>query len=144
VEEQRALNMQMRRNYLKEITHIRDAFSAPAIKLLKRMKESTEMVKARDALKVHFFTPTEGLEQEICDLFNEHCNDLKTQYEDKMNLLSDLNFDLARRVHLYESRKQVDDMNSEELVQMAFVRGTALPIDIWHEVKRNLSRAILK
>jgi hypothetical protein len=33
-----------------------------------------------------------------------------------MNILSDNNFDLFRKVTLYESRKQVDDMNSEELV----------------------------
>ena len=132
--------MKMRKNYLKEITHIRESFSAPGIKVVKRLKESLEMVNARDALKVHFFTPTEGLEEEVCSLFNEHIEDLKNQYENKMNILSDNNFDLFRKVTLYESRKQVDDMNSEELVQMSFVRGTAPPIDIWHEVKRNLNR----
>jgi hypothetical protein len=116
VEEQKALTMNMRKNYLKEITHIRVMFSDPARKAMKRMKESREMVNARDYLKVHFFSPTEGLDDEICDLFNEHVEDLKTQYEQRMHLLSDLNFDLARKVTLYESRKQVDDMSSDELV----------------------------
>ena len=55
-----------------------------------------------------------------------------------MHILSDLNFDMARRLNFFESKKQMEDMKPQDLIQKAFVLGSD-PLMIWYEVKRNLS-----
>jgi hypothetical protein len=45
---------------------------------------------------------------------------------------------MARRLNFFESKKQIDEMKPQDLIQKAFVLSSD-PLNIWYEVKRNLS-----
>ena len=102
------------------------------------------MTNARDYLNVKYFESTDGLPVEIAKLFNDHFADVKMQYEKKMHVLNDLNYELRRTVKFYESKRKTEEMASEELIHMAFLRKDKNEMKIWYEIKKNLSRISLE
>jgi hypothetical protein len=38
-----------------------------------------------------FFSPTEGMDEETCNIFNEHFNKMRSQFESKLSTLNAIN-----------------------------------------------------
>lgn len=66
----------MRAHYLKELQHYR-SIDQVVFQNKTLMAKSLKPVDTRDYLKVEFFMPTEGLDEETCKLFNEYLTKLK-------------------------------------------------------------------
>jgi hypothetical protein len=103
-----------------------------------------DLTDAREYLKVKYFTPTEGLSPEIAHSFNSNIDEMKAQFERKMHAVNDLNYELRRTVTFYEMKRKTEEMASEELVHMAFLRKDKDELKIWYEIKKNMSRSSLE
>ena len=69
-----------------------------------------------------FFAPTEGMDQETCDIFNEHFQKMRSQFESRLQTLNAINQELAWKVALIDESKKVSDMNVEELTVLLFAK----------------------
>ena len=92
---------------MKELLNVKEAaFMDSSIRkaALKGIRRDTdpEMTNCRDYLKVKYFQPTDGLAPEVCIMFNDHFADLKAQYEVKMHIINDHNYELSRTVKFYQ------------------------------------------
>jgi hypothetical protein len=48
----------------------------------------------KDYLHVYFFSPTEGMDEETCKIFNDYLGKLKNEFETKLRTLNTLNMEL--------------------------------------------------
>lgn len=73
-------------------------------------------------LEASFFSPTEGMDQETCNIFNEHFEKMRGQFESRLQTLNAINQELAWKVALIDESKKVSDMTTEELVELTFAK----------------------
>jgi hypothetical protein len=57
--------------------------------------------------------------------------------------MASTNETMTKKLALYESQKQLSDLNASELVTMAFTKNEGYQV-IWRAMKRNLSEEQLK
>lgn len=76
----------------------------------------------KDFLEVYYFTPTEGLDQETCKIFNDYFQKLKHDFETRLHVLNSLNQELSWKVALIDESKKVSEMNSQELIELTFAK----------------------
>lgn len=139
--------LDMRRNYLKELQILREALVVPKSRKEANLKaisiKKIANIEVQNQLEVYLFTPTEGLDPEICTTFNEYTARLRDTFGERLQKLADLNMDANKKLALYSSQKQLSDLNSIELVGIAFLKGED-PIILWREFRRNLEENELK
>ena len=73
-------------------------------------------------IEFSFFSPTEGMDEETCNIFNEHFQKMRTQFESKLASLNAINQELAWKVALIDESKKVSDMTAEELIELTFAK----------------------
>ena len=73
-------------------------------------------------LEVYFFTPTEGLDEETCSIFNKYFMKLKNDFEFKLNTLNNINQEMSWKVALIDESKKISEMNSMELIELTFTK----------------------
>lgn len=76
------------------------------------------------------FEPTDGLDPEICQTFNDYTRRLRETFETRMNILSGINEDITQKLALLQVQKQVHEMTASELVNLAFLRNEGF-LAIW-------------
>ena len=62
------------------------------------------------------------MDQETCDIFNEHFQKMRSQFESRLQTLNAINQELAWKVALIDESKKVSDMNVEELTVLLFAK----------------------
>ncbi|CDW89079.1 UNKNOWN [Stylonychia lemnae] len=152
-EESKNIIGQMRKNYLKEISHLRAVEDVMFTnKKLQEQQKTPQGSKAhtsitqghifkeprdthKDLLEVYFFTPTEGLDNDTCQIFNKYFMKLKNDFETRLNILNNVNQDLSWKVALIDESKKISEMNSMELIEMVFTKEKDQEV-IWQQIKR--------
>lgn len=74
------------------------------------------------------------MDQETCDIFNEHFGKLRTQFESRLQTLNAINQELAWKVALIDESKKVSDMTLEELVELTFAKQPDHEL-LWQHLK---------
>lgn len=152
-EESRELINNMRKNFLKELQHLKmkDSLNQSATKDPSRQVMSLGMSSGgatkklakygnvqslahfqnginmqqqqpQSFIEFSFFSPTEGMDEETCAIFNEHFSKMRAQFESKLATLNAINQELAWKVALIDEAKKVSDMTAEELIEMIFAK----------------------
>lgn len=62
------------------------------------------------------------MDEETCNIFNEHFAKMKQQFEAKLSTLNAINQELAWKVALIDESKKVSDMTAEELIELTFAK----------------------
>ena len=62
------------------------------------------------------------MDEETCNIFNEHFSRLRNQFEQKLQTLNAINQELAWKVALIDESKKVSDMTAEELIELTFAK----------------------
>ena len=73
-------------------------------------------------MEVYYFSPTEGLDEETCKLFNNYFSRLRGDFESRLSVLNQVNKDMSWKVALIDESKKVAEMNSNELIELAFTK----------------------
>jgi hypothetical protein len=92
---------------------------------------------------VTFFAPTEGMDQETCDIFNEHFQKIRNQFESRLQTLNAINQELAWKVALIDESKKVSDMTMEELVEMVFAKQPDREL-VWNALRYKFAQEDLE
>ena len=116
--------------------------AASSIRRKTSLKKVTQEQNPDNRLEIHIFHPTNGLDPEVCEQFNDYTKRMRETFESRMKVLSDLNDQYCIKLALYQSDKQVSDLTAVELVAMAFLRGEN-PMTIWKEFKHNCTEETL-
>lgn len=75
---------------------------------------------ARDLLEVYYFSPTEGLDEDTCLIFNKYFMKLKNDFETRLNILNEVNQEMSWKVALIDESKKISEMNTMELIELTF------------------------
>lgn len=126
-EESRELLYTMRKNFLKELQHLKtkEAIQAPpkrVSRLAGQLSSFQQQVAQQNFIEFSFFQPTEGMDEETVGIFNETFSRMKAQFESKLAALNAINQELAWKVGLVDDSRKVADMSSRELVELLFAK----------------------
>lgn len=111
----------MRAHYLKEIQHLR-AVEEVQFQNKNLKTKHIKPIETKDYLEVYFFSPTDGLDEETCKIFNNFLGKLKNEFESKLKVMNNINTELARKVAIIDESKKISEMNSEELIELTFTK----------------------
>ena len=99
-------------------------------------KQTASLEAHRQTLDIHYFLPSEGLDQTTMDEFADYTQKMKQNFEKMMHKLSDENFHMKQRIAVYEKQTAIEDCNPQELIRMAFLRVSGKQqLQLWDEVK---------
>ena len=65
-------------------------------------KQTASLEAHRQTLDIHYFLPSEGLDQTTMDEFADYTQKMKQNFEKMMHKLSDENFHMKQRIAVYE------------------------------------------
>ena len=128
----------MRRNYIKELQHLRNVDKVTFTNSSIRGKYQREQKEIKEYFEVFYFSPTEGLDEETCRIFNEYLTKLRNEFSNKLQTLNDLNQDLLRKVALIDESKKISEMNSEELIELCFAKEKDHLV-VWRQIKKRFT-----
>lgn len=74
------------------------------------------------------------MDEETCNIFNEHFSRLRNQFEQKLQTLNAINQELAWKVALIDESKKVSDMTAEELIELTFAKQKDRTL-LWLQLK---------
>ena len=83
------------------------------------------------------------MDQETCDIFNEHFQKMRNQFESRLQTLNAINQELAWKVALIDESKKVSDMTMEELVEMVFAKQPDRDL-VWNAIRYKFAQEDLE
>ena len=89
-------------------------------------------------IEFSFFSPTEGMDEETCGIFNDSFHKIKSQFESKLAALNAINQELAWKVSLVDESKKVSDMTARELIELTFAKQKDRVL-LWLQIKVKFS-----
>jgi len=83
------------------------------------------------------------MDEETCQIFNDHFAKMRTQFENRLTTLNAINQELSWKVALIDETKKIGNMTTEELIELTFAKEPNREI-LWLKIRYKFTPADLE